>query len=233
MSDLGFDSFGITEFTNKVNEKYILQLSPAVLFEYSTLGSFAGHIGGNYTDEALIVHKGEIRNLKPLREAGRPEIANHTSKERPETGNPAEAFALQNNEPIAIIGMSGIMPQSKDLEEFWNNLVNEVDMISEIPPDRWDWKELYGDPVKSPNKTKVKWGGFMKEVDKFDAQFFGLSPREAELLDPQHRIFMETVWKAIVQWTILSFLEKTGLKYRLKPQPGMHIQCCLTEYHIS
>jgi len=197
MSDLGFDSFGITEFTNKVNEKYILQLSPAVLFEYSTLGSFAGHIGGNYTDEALIVHKGEIRNLKPLREAGRPEIANHTSKERPETGNPAEAFALQNNEPIAIIGMSGIMPQSKDLEEFWNNLVNEVDMISEIPPDRWDWKELYGDPVKSPNKTKVKWGGFMKEVDKFDAQFFGLSPREAELLDPQHRIFMETVWKAI------------------------------------
>ena len=70
-------------------------------------------------------------------------------------------------------------------------------MVSVIPEERWDWKDFYGDPFKEVNKSNSKWGGFMKEVDKFDAPFFGISPREAQMMDPQQRIFLETVWKAI------------------------------------
>ena len=70
-------------------------------------------------------------------------------------------------------------------------------MISEIPRDRWRWEDYYGDPLKEVNKSNSKWGGFMREVDKFDPLFFGISPREAQMMDPQQRIFLETVWKAV------------------------------------
>src|SRR5207302_1995620 len=100
-------------------------------------------------------------------------------------------------EPIAIVGISGVMPQSEDLEEFWENLKNSKDMVTVIPRDRWNWEDYYGDPFKEVNKSNSKWGGFMKEVDKFDPLFFGISPREAQMMDPQQRIFLETVWKAI------------------------------------
>lgn len=100
-------------------------------------------------------------------------------------------------EPIAIVGMGGVMPQSDNLDEFWKNLINGVDCITEIPSDRWDWREYFGDPLKENNKTNSKWGGFIRDVDKFDAKFFGISPREAELMDPQQRILLETIWKTI------------------------------------
>lgn len=71
------------------------------------------------------------------------------------------------------------------------------DCISEIPKQRWDWREYYGDPNKEANKTNIKWGGFIEGVDEFDPLFFGISPKEAELMDPQQRLLMTYVWKAI------------------------------------
>lgn len=98
---------------------------------------------------------------------------------------------------IAIIGMSGIMPQSPDLDSFWQNLINKKNMVSEIPKERWDWRQYYGDPAKEADKTDIKWGGFIDDIDCFDALFFGISPSEAELMDPQQRLFMQTVYKTI------------------------------------
>ena len=98
---------------------------------------------------------------------------------------------------VAIIGISGRFPKSPELESFWDNIVNGRDMISEIPKDRWDWRECFGDPHKSQNKTDSKWGGFLDDVISFDAGFFRISPKEAELMDPQQRLLMEEVWKAI------------------------------------
>ncbi|MEM7132285.1 MAG: SDR family NAD(P)-dependent oxidoreductase [Chloroflexota bacterium] len=103
----------------------------------------------------------------------------------------------QPNEPIAIIGITGIYPQSPDLSTFWQNLVTDKELISEIPPDRWDWQAYYGDPALEKNRTKAKWGAFIQDVDKFDAGFFGITPREAELMDPQQRLFLQTVWQTI------------------------------------
>ncbi len=100
-------------------------------------------------------------------------------------------------EPIAIIGMHGVFPQSENLEVFWNNLKEGKDLITEIPEDRWNWQHFYGDPATESNKTTAKWGGFMKDVKFFDAGFFGITPREANLMDPQQRLFLETVWKTI------------------------------------
>ncbi|MEQ9366968.1 MAG: SDR family NAD(P)-dependent oxidoreductase [Leptospirales bacterium] len=87
-------------------------------------------------------------------------------------------------------------PGAADPEAFWENLVNRRDMIDEVPADRWDWREFAGDALER-NRSVSRWGGFVADLDKFDPLFFGLSPHEAELMDPQQRILLETVWKTI------------------------------------
>ena len=101
------------------------------------------------------------------------------------------------NDDVAIVGMSGQFPRARDINEFWQNLVEGKDCISEIPSDRWDWQAYYGNPHKETNKTNIKWGGFIDGVGDFDPLFFGISPREAELMDPQQRLLMIHVWKTI------------------------------------
>ncbi len=113
-------------------------------------------------------------------------LAAHLSKQQ--FAPPSPAAPPPGREPIAIVGASGRFPQSIDLDEFWDNLIAGRDLITEIPPDRWNWRDYDG---------VSRWGGFMPEIDRFDAAFFGVSPREAALMDPQHRIFLETVWKTL------------------------------------
>ncbi|KGP78084.1 MULTISPECIES: SDR family NAD(P)-dependent oxidoreductase [unclassified Paenibacillus] len=105
--------------------------------------------------------------------------------------------AITTFEPVAIVGMTGRFPMAKDTDALWENLIEGRDCITEIPLSRWDWKSIYGDPLKESNKTNIKWGGFIDGVDEFDPSFFGISPREAELMDPQQRLLMLYVWKTI------------------------------------
>lgn len=98
---------------------------------------------------------------------------------------------------IAVIGMDCLFPGAPDLESFWELLVNCESAVSEVPADRWDWKAYYGDPSKETNKTNIKWGCFIDDLDNFDASFFNISPREAALMDPQQRVLLQSVWKAV------------------------------------
>ena len=94
----------------------------------------------------------------------------------------------ENARDIAIIGMACRLPGADHYAQFWNNLVTKTDSISELPKDRWDWSPYFGDPDAGRNKSRSKWGGFIANADKFDAAFFGVSPREAERMDPQQRL---------------------------------------------
>ena len=98
---------------------------------------------------------------------------------------------------IAIIGISGRYPGARDVEEFWENLRNGKDCITEIPESRWNWKEYYDEDKNKLDKTYSKWGGFLEGVDKFDPLFFNISPREAEIMDPQERLFLECAYKTM------------------------------------
>lgn len=71
------------------------------------------------------------------------------------------------------------------------------DCITEIPEDRWDHSLYYDKDKDKPGKTYSKWGGFIKDVDKFDPQFFHISPREAKLMDPQERLFLQCVYETM------------------------------------
>ncbi|MCP4020738.1 MAG: SDR family NAD(P)-dependent oxidoreductase, partial [Desulfobacteraceae bacterium] len=98
---------------------------------------------------------------------------------------------------IAIIGISGRYPQAYDLTAFWQNLSQGKDCITKIPKERWIWQDYYTEDNTGLTGHTSKWGGFIKDADKFDPLFFNISPREAELMDPQERLFLEHVWTAM------------------------------------
>ena len=102
----------------------------------------------------------------------------------------------QPKEPIAVIGLSCRFPSASNSTEYWQLLKEGIDAISEVPGWRWDVEKYY-DPEPAPGKMITKFGGFLDQVDYFDAEFFGISPRETERMDPQQRILLEVVWEAL------------------------------------
>jgi acyl transferase domain-containing protein len=100
-------------------------------------------------------------------------------------------------EPVAVIGIGVRVPGASDPEAFWTLLREGVDATSDIPPDRWDVDAFYDPDPDAIGKINAKRGGFLAEVDRFDAEFFGVSPREARSMDPQHRLLLEVAWEAI------------------------------------
>jgi polyketide synthase PksM len=103
------------------------------------------------------------------------------------------------NEPassaIAVIGMAGRYPGAPDLAAFWNNLQAGRASLGPAPAKRWDADALHD--VERRDRSYVLNGGFLDDVDRFDPVFFGIAPREARLMDPQQRLFLETVWAAV------------------------------------
>jgi polyketide synthase PksN len=217
LSEYGLDSIELTNFSNQLNFQYDLDaegspLSPTIFFEYPTIASLAKYLSEEY--QAVFVKKlavptklevpieTPVENEKENSNRDRSVFKPRTRRTRFAT-HPVEPVAepqpsaASADDAIAIIGMSGRFPMANDLNEFWNNLKEGKDCITEIPADRWDWQAIYGDPKKEPNKTNIKWGSFIDGIDEFDPLFFNISPREAELMDPQQRLLMLYVWKAI------------------------------------
>ncbi|MBE7381939.1 MAG: alpha/beta fold hydrolase [Leptolyngbya sp. SIO1E4] len=100
-------------------------------------------------------------------------------------------------EPIAIVGIGCRFPGAPNRDAFWHLLQNGVDAITPVPRDRWDADTFYDPDATTPGKTYSREGGFLTGVDQFDPTFFGIAPREASFIDPQHRVFLEVVWTAI------------------------------------
>ncbi|MWV45522.1 hypothetical protein GRF59_18010 [Paenibacillus sp. HJL G12] len=214
MMQYGFDSINITVFTNKINDLYELDVMPTIIFELEqpTIRSLTLHLCEKHVDRLRYYYRHDLMDradtaradqvadvvpnpvLKPsyIEEDDPFKAADSKGPMRfiySERKDDIHRDSRDEEEPIAIIGMDGIFPQSDDLDEFWEHLLQEKRLITEIPEERFDWR-AFDDP-------RVKWGGFMKEVDKFDAAFFGISDREAEVMDPQHRLFLQVAWSAI------------------------------------
>ena len=98
---------------------------------------------------------------------------------------------------FAIVGYALRVPGAADADEFWDVLQQGRDAVSEVPPDRWDVDEYYDPDPDAPGKIVTRRAGFIDDVTGFDAPFFGLSKRETMLIDPQHRLLLETAWQAV------------------------------------
>ena len=96
---------------------------------------------------------------------------------------------------IAIVGMAGRFPGARDIEEFWQNLRAGVDAISTFTDEELQASGVEPSLVSDPRYVRA--GGVLEDESEFDAAFFDYSPREAALIDPQHRVFLECAWQAL------------------------------------
>ena len=108
------------------------------------------------------------------------------------------AVALLQAEPIAIVGLGCRFPGGADsAAAFWELLRAGVDAVREVPADRWDVEAYYDPDPDAPGKMTTRYGAFLDRVDQFDAEFFGIAPREARRMDPQQRLLLEVAWEAL------------------------------------
>lgn len=198
--EYGIDSIVINHFNAKL-EKELGQMPKTLLFEHHNVENLTKYLVKNYRDKLIKLfklgrkktqkttfqHDIEWKELTPLSQK-------YKGKFDIESEKTLKGYI---NQDIAIIGVGGRYPQGNNLEEFWQNLKDGKDCITEIPKERWDYKKYYDPNYErlKPGKMYSKWGGFVDDIDKFDPLFFSISPREAELMDPQERILLETAWE--------------------------------------
>ncbi|NEP05173.1 MAG: polyketide synthase, partial [Okeania sp. SIO4D6] len=135
-----------------------------------------------------------------------------------------QALQAATTEPIAIVGMSCRFPGGASTPQaFWDVLQNGVDTIAEVPKERWHLDDYYDPDPETPGKMYSRYGGFINGVQEFDANFFGISPKETTHLDPQHRLLLEVTWEA---------LENSGNNpQQLKgSQTGVFVGICTNDY---
>ena len=124
-------------------------------------------------------------------------LAKFISRKKDKTKNSFERNSgrrIQTGTDVAIIGMAGKYPKANSIKEFWQNLVDGVESISFFTDDELEF--IPNGNLNSELKF-IRARGILEDADKFDAEFFGFNPREAAIMDPQHRLFLECAWNAL------------------------------------
>ncbi|KAK4466558.1 polyketide synthetase, partial [Cladorrhinum samala] len=146
---------------------------------------------GSVQGLATAIGQGEATTVDIVDTARRPAAAAQVG------GGRKRESGQSDRSKIAIIGYSGRFPEADSNEEFWNLFLAGLDVVKEIPKDRFD-PALYYDPTgKKKNTSGVTKGCFVKNPDLFDSRFFGMSPREAEQADPAQRLALTTAYEAM------------------------------------
>lgn len=124
-------------------------------------------------------------------------LAEHLAHGHPPDDIPADEPPGGADEPVAIVGIGCRFPGADGPEAFWRLLSGGRDAVGDIPADRWDADAFYDPDPSVPGTAVSRKGGFLRGVDQFDFEFFGIAPRESEQMDPQQRLLLETAWEAL------------------------------------
>ncbi|HVR95025.1 MAG TPA: SDR family NAD(P)-dependent oxidoreductase [Thermoanaerobaculia bacterium] len=126
--------------------------------------------------------------------------ADVTEKSREVLAAAAADTVLAQREPrtqparIAIVGIGSLLPGAQDPETFWRNVLRKTEVVTEVPPHRWDWRVIYSTDPKEPDKTLTKWGGFFDEVP-LDPLRYGIPPNSMKSLSTSQLLALEvTRW---------------------------------------
>ncbi|GAB2187696.1 SDR family NAD(P)-dependent oxidoreductase [Roseibium sp. LAB1] len=198
--DLGLDSILAVTWIRNLNKRYAISLPATAVYAYPTVGALVRHVSElvpAVDTPAPVAMPAPVATPQAqdseFRQAARSEPGPRVG----ETKSTREDAVDSSEEAIAIIGAAGKFPKAEDLAAFWQNIAQGRDCIDEVPASRWDIGRYYDPDPQAPGKTYCKWMGALEDVEAFDARFFNITPLEAELMDPQQRLFLETAWHAI------------------------------------
>ncbi|MFM7581400.1 MAG: type I polyketide synthase, partial [Caldilinea sp.] len=194
LMEMGLDSLELLELRVVLGQALHTELSPTFFFRYSTPEAIVRFFQEKQKRPAQ-VRSEEVREAEKLA----PQQTDGSA------GVPVEAHTDASpplREAIAVIGMACRFPGGvTDGDSFWELMQNGVDAIGSIPAARWHLEEALR-AAGEAGESASRYGGFLDEVDHFDAAFFRIAPVEAVTLDPQHRLLLETHWEALEQAAI-------------------------------
>jgi acyl transferase domain-containing protein/acyl carrier protein len=224
----GIDSILALKLTGQLEQTFGT-LSKTLFFEYQTIAALAQYLVETQTARLAALFETKSN-------AAAPSPQPHTSPAVPRRllrrRSSAEPRPAPEFESIAIVGLSGRYPEAVDLEAYWRNLRDGKDCITEVPKERWDWREYYSEDRTESGKHYSKWGGFIEGVDEFDPLFFNISPKEAKLIDPQERLFLQHAWMAIEDAGYTRATLQSARENGLPGQVGVYVGLMFTEYQL-
>jgi amino acid adenylation domain-containing protein/non-ribosomal peptide synthase protein (TIGR01720 family) len=181
LMEMGLDSLELLELRALMSQRLGVELEPTFFFQYGTYDAIARYFKGTEGEDI------------------RPALPNLDESENSGENNSDLSEVIDNSEDlIAIIGMSCRFPGGVNSPaQYWSVLRDGINAIIEVPKDRWDIEHYYDPEPERPGKISSKYGGFLEQVNQFDARFFRISPREAASIDPQQRILLEETWNSL------------------------------------
>ncbi len=227
--ELGLDSITGVTWVRKINAIHGTRIEATKVYSHPTLVEFSRFLAASL----------------PLRPAERQDTARtapQTDSARSIDAKPAPKIQVQQltswraagarrgpspgrgTDAIAVIGMAGQFPRARNLDEFWRNIAAAKDCIDTVPSQRFDIERYFSDDISIPGTTNSRWMGVLDDCDAFDPLFFNISPTEAESMDPQQRLMLQSCWHAIENAAI----DPRSLS---GSRCGVFVGCGATDYH--
>jgi polyketide synthase PksN len=240
MESYGIDSIMVMQLTNQL-EKNFGSLPKTLFFEYQNIQELTGYFLESYRDkltEFLGIEEKTIATTETpkdnvdMTESVKSGIGIRSRLRFAALRTESQEVKRARGLDVAIIGVSGRYPGATNIQEFWRNLRDGKDCITEIPKDRWDHSLYYDEDKNKAGKTYSKWGGFLEGVDQFDPLFFNISPREAEMMDPQERLFLECVFATLEDAGYTREVLRQYKGFGLDGNVGVYVGVMYEEYQL-
>ena len=241
--DLGVDSISLVSIADNIKHDLGIELPPTVFFEYQSITDLAHFLETDHSDainfsspspstedsqDKVSAKPVEKRNNTSATDFTLDKIFDQFSNAMPSDQEHINTLCRSHNsvnEDIAVIGMAGKFPGSKNLDEFWKNLAEQTDLFRDIPEDHFEYKKWREENSDVPDAIYCTRGSFIDDVDKFDAAFFNIPPQEAAILDPQLRHLLEVIYHTI---------EDAGYANKIRgTNTGMYVGACFHDYELE